>query len=159
MRQPYKPLGWFSAMKKQPAPKSPDYDELKKQVCCLEKFVHRGQLWHDTLINTISNPLFYKNSQGLYPGCNKAFEAFIGRPRSDIIGKTVASPHIILQIEDNGRGFNLKKREQETLQEKRMGLWNMKARANLLHGRMAIEPRLNKGTKIIVKLKIKDGPK
>jgi len=43
----------------------------------------------NTLIETISSPIFYKNAQGKYTGCNRAFEDFIGRSRSEIIGKTV----------------------------------------------------------------------
>ncbi|RLC07297.1 MAG: hypothetical protein DRH90_00550 [Deltaproteobacteria bacterium] len=43
----------------------------------------------NTLLETISNPVFYKNTRGRYIGCNKAFEFFTGRSRSDIVGKTV----------------------------------------------------------------------
>ena len=43
----------------------------------------------NTLLETISNPVFYKDARGRYIGCNKAFESFTGRSRSDIIGKTV----------------------------------------------------------------------
>jgi PAS domain S-box-containing protein len=41
------------------------------------------------LIETIPNPLFYKNRQGIYTGCNRAFLKFLNRERSEIIGKTV----------------------------------------------------------------------
>jgi PAS domain S-box-containing protein len=43
----------------------------------------------NTLLETISNPVFYKDTRGRYIGCNKAFESFTGRSRSDIVGKTV----------------------------------------------------------------------
>jgi len=43
----------------------------------------------NTLLETISNPVFYKDIQGRYTGCNRAFEDFIGCSRTDIIGKTV----------------------------------------------------------------------
>ena len=42
-----------------------------------------------TLMNTIPNPIFFKDIKGLYLGGNKAFEKEMGRPLSDIIGKTV----------------------------------------------------------------------
>ncbi|MGD0283046.1 MAG: PAS domain S-box protein, partial [Dissulfurispiraceae bacterium] len=42
-----------------------------------------------TLIDTIPNPIFYKDIHGLYQGCNAAFEAFLGTHKSNIIGKTV----------------------------------------------------------------------
>ncbi len=43
----------------------------------------------EQLINAIPNPLFYKDTQGRYLGCNKAFEQYIGRPRKEIAGKSV----------------------------------------------------------------------
>ncbi|MBU2591162.1 MAG: diguanylate cyclase [Nitrospinota bacterium] len=42
-----------------------------------------------TLLDTIPDPLMYKNSKGVYLGCNKAFEDFLGFAKVDIIGKTV----------------------------------------------------------------------
>lgn len=41
------------------------------------------------LVNAIPDPLTYKNSKGVYLGCNKAFEDFLGLAKVDIIGKTV----------------------------------------------------------------------
>jgi len=43
----------------------------------------------DTLINAIPAPIFYKNRTGVYTGCNKQFEDFIGLKRDQIIGQTV----------------------------------------------------------------------
>jgi PAS domain S-box-containing protein len=43
-----------------------------------------------TLIDTISSPLFYKDINGIYLGCNRAFsEAIAGLPGEEIIGRTV----------------------------------------------------------------------
>ena len=42
-----------------------------------------------TLLETIPSPVFYKDTDGRYTGCNKAFEEFVGRQREEIIGKTV----------------------------------------------------------------------
>ena len=41
------------------------------------------------LIEAIPNPVFFKDVAGKYFGCNRAFEEFTNRPRSDFIGKTV----------------------------------------------------------------------
>jgi diguanylate cyclase (GGDEF)-like protein/PAS domain S-box-containing protein len=41
------------------------------------------------LIEAIPSPLFFKDEQARYLGCNKAFETFSGRPRSELIGRTV----------------------------------------------------------------------
>lgn len=49
----------------------------------------------NTLLNTIPNPIFYKDAQGCYLGCNIAFEKVIGLPEKQIIGKTLSdlAPH------------------------------------------------------------------
>jgi len=41
------------------------------------------------LIDTIPSPIFYKNTEGMYLGCNSAFEKHMGFSKDDIIGKTV----------------------------------------------------------------------
>ncbi|MBF2009036.1 MAG: PAS domain S-box protein [Chlorogloeopsis fritschii C42_A2020_084] len=41
------------------------------------------------LIDTIPAPVFYKNTQGLYIGCNQAFEEALGLSKEQILGKTV----------------------------------------------------------------------
>ena len=42
------------------------------------------------MIDTIPNPVFYKDSKAVYRGCNKIFaDMIIGLPRKEIIGKTV----------------------------------------------------------------------
>jgi diguanylate cyclase (GGDEF)-like protein/PAS domain S-box-containing protein len=42
-----------------------------------------------TLLDTIPVPVFYKDRQGRYIGCNKAYETFLGCTRDEIIGKSV----------------------------------------------------------------------
>ena len=46
-------------------------------------------LFLQQLIDSIPNPVYYKDLDGVYLGCNIAFEKFVGRPRDTIIGKTV----------------------------------------------------------------------
>jgi two-component system NtrC family sensor kinase len=41
------------------------------------------------IIDTIPNPVYYKDRLGRYIGSNRAFEEFIGRPKKDIFGKTI----------------------------------------------------------------------
>ncbi|MDR3508602.1 MAG: PAS domain-containing protein, partial [Caulobacteraceae bacterium] len=43
----------------------------------------------EQLIETIPSPAFYKDAEGRYLGCNRAFEVFCGLKREDLIGKTV----------------------------------------------------------------------
>ncbi|MBD2497272.1 PAS domain S-box protein [Nostoc sp. FACHB-280] len=40
------------------------------------------------LIDTIPTPVFYKNTQGLYLGCNTAFEEVLGLRKEQILGKS-----------------------------------------------------------------------
>lgn len=69
-----------------------------------------------------------------------------------------AFPSVILRIEDDGRGFDVKKRLAAAQQEKRMGLRSMEERVSLLSGQMRIHSHLSEGTKIFIEVpsKIKD---
>ena len=50
-------------------------EELSRQL----GFMHQ-------LIEAIPSPVFYKDAQARYLGCNSAFEAFIGSPAAHVIG-------------------------------------------------------------------------
>ena len=41
-----------------------------------------------TLIETIPSPIFYKDAEGVYLGCNTAFEKVMGLSKKNIVGKT-----------------------------------------------------------------------
>jgi len=66
-----------------------------------------------------------------------------------------ASPNIILRIEDDGKGFDVRARNRALNSKKRMGLRSMQERVNLLQGRMTTESRSGKGTTIVIKLPIR----
>lgn len=53
-------------------------DQLKKNLRFMK-----------TLLDTIPSPVFYKDSYGIYKGCNKAFQEFVGMKKSQIIDHTV----------------------------------------------------------------------
>jgi PAS domain S-box-containing protein len=62
-----------------------DITETKKahnEIEDREEFLRR-------LLATISSPIFYKNTRGVFLGCNKAFEDYVGLRNDRIIGKTV----------------------------------------------------------------------
>ncbi len=65
-----------------------------------------------------------------------------------------SSPQLILRIEDNGVGFNVDKRREKALEEKKMGIVSMLERVQLLNGTIDIQSRLNAGTKIAVKIPV-----
>ncbi|MBW2491424.1 MAG: PAS domain S-box protein [Deltaproteobacteria bacterium] len=71
--------------------------------------------------------------------------------------KLVASfPNIILRIEDDGKGFNIKERLTAASKEKRMGLRSMEERVSLLNGKMKIQSRPNEGTKVFIEVPYKE---
>ena len=71
--------------------------------------------------------------------------------------KLVASfPNIILRIEDDGKGFNVKERLAAASKEKRMGLRSMEERVRLLNGKMKIQSRSKEGTKVFIEVPYKE---
>lgn len=61
-----------------------DIIERRRYQKALKENLHFMQI----LIDAMPAPIFYKNTEGLYLGCNKAFEECVGLPREKIIGKT-----------------------------------------------------------------------
>jgi PAS domain S-box-containing protein len=56
----------------------------------MEKTLRDQLQFLQILIDTIPNPIFFKDKAGKYLGCNKAFELRIGLNRGDIIGKSAS---------------------------------------------------------------------
>ena len=69
-----------------------------------------------------------------------------------IVRLSVSFSHIMLHIEDNGKGFEVNNRLAAALDERRMGIWSMEQRVAFLHGEMKIESGRMHGTKILVKV-------
>jgi PAS domain S-box-containing protein len=71
--------------------------------------------------------------------------------------KIVASfPHIILRIEDDGKGFDINDRMVSAVKEKCLGLRSMEERVGLLNGKMKIQSRPTEGTKIFIEVPYKE---
>jgi PAS domain S-box-containing protein len=73
-----------------------------------------------------------------------------------VVRLVASHPHIILRIEDNGKGFDVKKRLASITKERRMGLRSMQERVNLLGGKIKIQSRLGQGTKISIEVPYKE---
>jgi len=80
--------------------KKPTYEELEAKVALLEKKVllvdtleneiNSNKQFLQILLDTIPNPVFYKDITGIYQNCNDAFsKTILGIPKEDIIGKTL----------------------------------------------------------------------
>src|SRR5688572_14272810 len=67
--------------------------ELERQLALYERMASPcGRQAFDLLaiLDAIPIPIFFKDVEGVYQGCNTAYEAYLARPRSQIIGKTLA---------------------------------------------------------------------
>lgn len=72
--------------------------------------LYRGQLgFVETLLKAIPAPVFFKDSKGRYLGVNPAFEALMGKPSSDFIGRLPSEAF----PQEHGRVFV--QRDQEVL--------------------------------------------
>lgn len=63
-----------------------------RDITKLKKYETEGEkhlLFLSTLLNTLPVPVFYKNKQGFYEGCNKAFCEFTGIPENKLVGSSV----------------------------------------------------------------------
>ena len=70
-----------------------DITELKRT----EQALREREAFQNLLMDTIPNPVFYKDLQGRYLGVNKAFQALTGKSKEELAGKTVleiASPDL-----------------------------------------------------------------
>jgi len=64
--------------------------ELKECVTTRTISLQQQLEFLQQLIDTIPAPVYYKNSKGVYLGCNKAFEEYTGIPKQEMAGKTDA---------------------------------------------------------------------
>jgi PAS domain S-box-containing protein len=107
--------------------------------------IHESILDSDTQINLYRLVMEGLNNIRKHADASKAIIRLVG-----------VSSNIILRIEDDGKGFDVKDQERSIVNEKRMGLRSMKERVNLLQGQISIHSQLNKGTEIVIKLPLKD---
>nr|WP_245249674.1 PAS domain S-box protein [Methanolinea mesophila] len=54
----------------------------------LRRAQEEEQRFLQLLMDTIASPVFYKDREGRFLGCNTAFAEYVGLPREEIIGKT-----------------------------------------------------------------------
>lgn len=66
-----------------------DSGELLARVQVGRRLVEQHALLH-CLIDSIPDPIYFKDSRGAYLGCNSAYQQFVGKAESDIIGQTAS---------------------------------------------------------------------
>jgi two-component system cell cycle sensor histidine kinase/response regulator CckA len=64
-----------------------DSGELLARIQVGRRLVEQHALLH-CLIDSIPDPIYFKDNRGLYLGCNKAYETFVGKDESEIINRT-----------------------------------------------------------------------
>ena len=82
-----------------------------------KKFEQQGILLQ-TLMDTVPYPIFHKSPDGLYAGCNRAFENLVGCSREEVIGKEVGQlfPEALAEVyEANDRQESRLQREPPEL--------------------------------------------
>ncbi len=62
--------------------------QLRAEKAAVEERVEHLHFLQE-LIDSVPNPIYYKDLDGVYLGCNKAFEAFFGRKKEEIVGRKV----------------------------------------------------------------------
>ena len=67
-----------------------------------------------------------------------------------------SSPTVILRVEDDGCGFEPSERLSSAVDEKRMGLQSMEARASSLNGSMEVRSARGAGTRIVVEVPLEE---
>jgi diguanylate cyclase (GGDEF)-like protein/PAS domain S-box-containing protein len=54
-----------------------------------EAALRQSVVFSESLLQAMPVPVFHKDAQGRYTGCNSAFTGFIGKSRDEVVGKTV----------------------------------------------------------------------
>jgi diguanylate cyclase (GGDEF)-like protein/PAS domain S-box-containing protein len=65
------------------------FNQMLERVEGHRQDIQRQLHFLQILIDAMPNPIFYKNAEGCYLGCNRAFENYSGIPRDELVGKSV----------------------------------------------------------------------
>jgi PAS domain S-box-containing protein len=63
-------------------------EELEIRVSERTESLNQQVQFLQQMIDTLPSPIFYKNPQGIYIGCNNTFESYVGYSKKEIINKT-----------------------------------------------------------------------
>lgn len=65
------------------------FNQMLSRLTLKERALKEQIHFLQVLIDVMPNPVFFKDAQGRYLGCNKAFEEYIGISKDELIGKVV----------------------------------------------------------------------
>jgi PAS domain S-box-containing protein len=75
-----------------------------------EAELRKSTAFRELLLEAIPVPVFHKDNSGRYRGCNSAFIDFIGKPRSEIVGKSV------FEVSSQGLAQNYRDKDLDLLE-------------------------------------------
>jgi PAS domain S-box-containing protein len=88
----------------------------------VESVQRNSLLLHQTSLNSIPSPIFFKNNQGMFLGCNRGFEQYIGRTESEIVGHTAhefySAERASLEEQRDNALFNSEHGKVQVIEEK-----------------------------------------
>ncbi|WP_298272790.1 PAS domain S-box protein [Geobacter sp.] len=66
-----------------------ELEEAREALAVANRELHESRELLNAIIESIPNPIFFKNARGIYENCNRAFSEFLGIPKERLIGSTV----------------------------------------------------------------------
>ncbi len=119
----------------------------------IDRFNETTEIACSSGVDDINDILKKESEIHLYRIVQECLNNIIKHSKADRVNIKVSkkTDKIILLIEDNGKGFDYNKTKKNA---GGLGLNSILERVNLLNGELEIKSELNKGTKILVKIKI-----
>lgn len=74
-------IGWFYDITEQ--------EKVKQSIEEMSANLQRGQIFLQTLLNSVPVPIFYKDMKGKFLGFNEPYLKLVGLKKEDVLGKTV----------------------------------------------------------------------
>lgn len=84
-------------------------ESLEKEIAEKTATINDQLLFLQTLMDAIPIPIYFKDMEGKYQGCNQAFEGFIGHSKKEIVGKKVdeiVPPSMAIPLSGADRDFS-----------------------------------------------------
>lgn len=130
---------------------------VKAVIHFCEEFEDKNQIAVDLVTGGIDEgSLDYDTRIAIYRLIQEGLINIKKHSRADRVSIRLVSsfPNLILRIEDNGCGFDVRKRKEAAGPEKRLGLSSMEERVSLLAGAMKIDSQPGCGTRIFIEFPV-----
>lgn len=121
-----------------------------------DKFAQRTNIKVNTHIAKIDNLFQPESAITLFRICQEALTNIAKHSQADYVRISLVQENgtVALSVEDNGKGFEMKKALKLAAQGKSLGLLSMQERVDLLNGKLKITSSKSTGTKIKVTYRV-----